>query len=1082
VTTPPPADGELPDAGDRRLIVEGLGYNLFIAAGAGAGKTRSLVERIVHMVRTEGVPLSAIVAITFTEKAAAELRVRVRQELERAGMPTDGLDEAPIGTLHAFARRLLAEFPTEVGLPPRFSVLDEVQSTIAFDERFDDFIRTLLDDPAADRLVQLCSFDTYQVGRDLRRLALGFQDNWDLVDERVDASLPVATDLSLSGLADEARRLATLAAACDTTARRAVELRTTVASLEGAELDEHIDGLGALTGYGWSRCGSKESWKRVYGDDASLAVWRADGERLARLAADQLQRLRDERRQWIGAVLRGFTLAAADARRHDGELEFHDLLVLARRLLRQHPDVRRALHQRFRAIFLDEFQDTDPIQLELALRLCADPDDEPADWRDLQPLDGRLCVVGDPKQSIYRFRRADIAAYLRAAERLEARPATLTSNFRSSSAVIDWVNHTMGALIVAETDVQPAYVPLTAQRPHARDIGSVTLLGADAHVDRLDAETLRTLEATDVAAIAAQAVAEGWPVLDDEGDGPPVVRPCRLGDICILLPARTSLSVLESALAARGLPYRAENSSLVYATDEIRALLLALRAVDDPTDELAVVSVLRTSLFGCSDRHLLEWRTVARQRFSWSRLADEDFPDHPVADALRCLGRLHRRARTATPAQLLTDLVEERMVLELAVTQPEARDVWRRVRFVVDQARAWSDAGGHGLRHYLEWVQLQSQDGRFVTETVLPESDHDAIRIMTIHAAKGLEFPITIVSGLTTRTSAKGGRAVVWTNDGWAINDTKDAPYQLFVPVDEQMNTAERIRLWYVACTRARDHLVVSTHRLDRASDTAARRLAVAAAGAAHRTFVAGDHVAPVAAPTPVVVDALDEAEWWQHRTEQLEQVGRPRVISATSLATQFSDDAGLAKGPVDLDLPPWQRGRYGTQVGRAVHAVLQHADLRTGDDIVDLARAQAAAEGLLGLEGRIATLAHSALAAEIVRHAVDGQHWRELFVATTLGDTVVEGYIDLLVRTPDGQLVVVDYKTDRIPDGADAPARIRQYSLQLAAYGLALEDLLGEPVAGGVLVMCREGAPAAEVPIADWAELGQTLRQRLVV
>jgi ATP-dependent helicase/nuclease subunit A len=422
------------------------------------------------------------------------------------------------------------------------------------------------------------------------------------------------------------------------------------------------------------------------------------------------------------------------------------------------------------------------------------------------------------------------------------------------------------------------------------------------------------------------------------------------------------------------------------------------------------------------------------------------------------------------------------MVVELAVTQPEVRDIWRRVRFVIDQARAWSDAGGYGLRPYLDWVRLQSQDGRFVTETVLPESDHDAIRIMTIHAAKGLEFPITIVSGLTTRARARPGRAVVWTTDGWTINDAKDEPYQQFVPVDEQMHTAERIRLWYVACTRARDHLVVSTHRLDTGGDTAAGALAAAAEGAAHRTFVAGDHTAAPPPSAPVTVDADDEAEWWQHRTQTLAEVARPRVISATSLASQFRDDAGLAKGPVDLDLPPWQRGRYGTQIGRAVHAVLQHADLRTGDDIAPLALAQAAAEGLLGLEGRIAALARSALATDIVRNAVDGEHWRELFVATTLGDTVVEGYIDLLVRTPAGQLVVVDYKTDRIPDGADAPARIGQYSLQLAAYGLALEDLLGEPVAGGVLVMCREGAPAAEVPIADWAELGQTLRQRLVV
>ena len=167
--------------------------------------------------------------------------------------------------------------------------------------------------------------------------------------------------------------------------------------------------------------------------------------------------------------------------------------------------------------------------------------------------------------------------------------------------------------------------------------------------------------------------------------------------------------------------------------------------------------------------------------------------------------------------------------------------------------------------------------------------------------------------------------------------------------------------------------------------------------------------------------------------------------------------DPALRKDAVDLDLAPWQRGRYGTAVGRAVHAVLQHADLVDRRRPGHARRVQAAAEGVLGMEATIERLARSAL-----RHARScappsaHEHWRELFVATAFGEHVVEGYIDLLVRHPERGLVVVDYKTDQLAGAGDRAERLARYGRQLAAYGIALESMLGEPVDGGVLVLCR--------------------------
>jgi ATP-dependent helicase/nuclease subunit A len=612
--------------------------------------------------------------------------------------------------------------------------------------------------------------------------------------------------------------------------------------------------------------------------------------------------------------------------------------------------------------------------------------------------------------------------------------------------------------------------------------GSVRVLGAEPH-GAVAADELRELEADDVASTVVTALTEHWQVWSDGA-----LRDCRAGDITILIPSRLSLPALEVALARLGVPYRAENSSLVYAAPEVRALMLAMRAADDPTDELAIVSALRTPLFGCSDRHLYEWKVEHGQPWQWWRLADlpEQLVHHPVADGLRCLGALAAQIPYRTPSELLWWLVAERCVLELALAQRDTRDVWRRVRFVVDQARAWSEAGGHGVRRFLLWTRLQGDEGRFVAETVLPETDHDVVRVMTIHAAKGLEFPITIVSGLTSKGGVQRGRRVVWTPDGWGLSEPDDPTYQQFQPIDEQMSDAERRRLLYVACTRAMDHLVVSLHRGERPVGSLAEALAAAADGAPQQPLVTSGAAMPAITHEVHQLPWADEAEWDVARRSALAHASRPAALSATTLAARLAehadDDPGVRKDPVDLDLPPWQRGRYGTAIGRAVHAVLQFADLHTGANIPSLAAAQAAAEGVLGREDTIERLARSALRAPIVAEGIDGAHWRELFVATEVGPTVVEGYIDLLVRHPTRGLVVVDYKTDQVPPGPERADRVHRYGTQLAAYGLALQQLLGEPVSGGVLVMCRTHGPAEQIEIPDWNALMAGLATRLAL
>ena len=1080
----------------RDRITTDLDANLFVEAGAGAGKTSSLVGRIVALVRS-GVDIGSIAAITFTEKAAAELRHRLRGELARAGKSdaVAALDHAPIGTLHAFARRLLNDFPIAAELPPGFTVLDELESQLAFTERWDVLIDRLLDDPEPEggvvaggsELVELCQLDNFRLEIGGRRLAVSFHENWDLVEARVDLDDPAPWQLDTDPFFRRVLALCeTPVPDDDTQADRLAELRShATAGLAADRLGERVGRLVDLEDRceKVKRCGSKTTWKQAGLDPDALETLRSDQQALAAEARELLAAVRERRRVVLGAVFGRWVLDAAEERAAAGTLEFHDLLVLARRLVARNADIRGVLHDRYRRILLDEFQDTDPIQLEIAVRLSAAPDDaaHDTDWRSLRPLPGRLFIVGDPKQSIYRFRRADIAQYMRAAEQVGADTEILSANFRSSRPVLDWVNAVFGELIAEQVDTQPAYQALTAGRRHFPDHGSVTVFGLGEHDDlgRSKADEIRRREAVDAADAVATALVEGWQVTD--GDR---LRPCRPGDITVLLPARTSLPALEIALDERNVPYRAENSSVVYATTEIRHLMLALRAAADPTDELALVASLRTPLYGCSDVELYEWKAAGGRWTVWWRPDDDtptDLVDHPVGEALQHLGTIARRASRVSPADLLSALVDERRVLDVALDRPDARDVWRRVRYVVDQARAWSDAGGHGLRRYLAWVHLLASESRNA-DTILPEHDDDAVRIMTVHAAKGLEFPITVLSGMTTKPYATKSNAVVWHQDTWTISNsaTPDPIFEDFIPIDEQMSDAERRRLLYVACTRAVDHLVVSLHRYpgSKPGETSESGRLLFAAGAADDTSGARplsptDERFVVFRPDAPELDWPEYDSWEAERRQAIAEARVRPSVSATYLAGEADTDPGLDKGAVDLDLPPWQRGRYGTAVGRAVHAVLQYADLRAGTDIDAEAAAQCAAEGIVGMDTTVADLARSAIAAPIVQRALDLPHHRELFVAAPVGDRTVEGYLDLFVETPDGG-IIVDYKTDQWPDDPDDAQRsdrVARYRRQLAVYGVVVEQLLGAPVEAAMLVRCRPDGPAEEIVIDRWPE-----------
>ena len=1164
-----------PDASAREWIVDELDRTLFVEAGAGSGKTTSLVARLVALI-LDGAEVESIAAITFTEAAAAELRARVRQSLEDvvAGRPVRGvqvaqhgadrarealdrLDRASISTLHAFAQRLLTSAPVEAGLPPRIEVLDEITTALRTDERWAGFVSRLLEDPQLEvalRAALALGIET----RHLAAVAASLNANWDLlVDLDLDADRSSLLDeesitLSIQPLLDAADQLGALAETCadpdDLLCRWIVEdLPPALAPLRAATSDPFslLQATGELP-----KCtthGRASNWPDD-GKRTARAIWTAATEELSQERA----RISDRVLRRLTVEVVEYTLAEAEARRRAGTLEFHDLLVLARQLVRDDPDVRRRLHDRFRHLLIDEFQDTDPIQIELAVRIAADPDHDPSrPWHEVEVEEGRLFFVGDPKQSIYRFRRADIDLFVRTAERHASGATRLDTNFRTVAPIVDFTNDLFGVLITrTESEpgldgraevAQPDYAELQAFRgAMADDPGPAVLLVGRGETDAT-ADSLRAAEASDIAAALARAEREAWLVQPD-GES---ARPCRWGDMAVLLPSRTSLPHLRRALAEAGVPYRLETGSLVYATTEVRDLLSVLRSIDDPGDQISLLGALRSPAYGCGDDDLLAWVRAGR---SWSYLGHDrdadsstgsDTGSGAVADALRDLRARHRSRPFTTVPEMVERVIRDRRLLETSLAGADHRDTWRLYRVVVEHARQFADSDSSGLRGFLRWAALQADDKRRTSVPMLPEADVDAVRIMTIHGAKGLEFGITAVSGLSGvfPNTALGATVRFRPEGGYDVRmrrGLETAQFEARRTVEDLMGQHEGIRLLYVALTRARDHLVVSLHhkasknsgvvrshaqRIARALDdldveAMAPAVETSSGTSSQRAHHGDDGPRPVVAPTPVgsgltgamVDDWVESQRVWERRRERLlaSSVGGG-AVSATALARHLlgttADGTERHGQPRTRDQPepegePWRRGRAGTSVGRAVHAVLQHADLAdpTGLGLASLAAWQAQVEGMPHAAGEIEVKARAAVRSDLVRRAVVGRWWREVHVGVPVaailrpsGDPgadgspvdLFEGFVDLLFEDEDGRLVVVDYKTDAVPDEATLRAALERYTPQGAAYAVALEAATGRPV-GEVHFLFLRGHEAIGLRVTDLDEQAGRIRDAL--
>jgi ATP-dependent exoDNAse (exonuclease V) beta subunit len=524
--------------------------------------------------------------------------------------------------------------------------------------------------------------------------------------------------------------------------------------------------------------------------------------------ADLAARLQQE---LAGAVARYEALKA-----QSGALDFLDLLLKARDLLKSDAVVRRGFQARFTHIFVDEFQDTDPLQAEILL-LLASSDPAETNWRHVTPIPGRLFIVGDPKQSIYRFRRADVGIYREVCERLVsggATEVTLTTSFRGVPQLQACNNAAFAPIMTGDAfTLQASYVPLSPDRADVRTQPSIVALPVPEPYGQ------RNISAFAIERSLPDAVggfvewlldSSRWTVTERAGEDP---VPIESKHVCILF--RRFLSFGDDvtapyvrALEARGIRHVLVGGKTFHDREEVETIRAALAAIEWPDDELSVFATLRGALFAIGDEELLDWR---RRWGAFHPFRVQEGAPEPIASALRVLQRLHRRRNYVPVAETIQALLAETRAHVGLVLRPAGEQALANVLHVAELARQYEANGGISFRGFVDELRVAA-DTASAGEAPILEEGSDGVRMMTVHKAKGLEFPVVVLADPTCKLSrAEAGRWIDRENRMCALKIGGWAPIDLLLHDAEEAarDRTEAERLTYVAATRARDVLVV---------------------------------------------------------------------------------------------------------------------------------------------------------------------------------------------------------------------------------------------------------------------------------
>ena len=1050
---------------EQRAAVTERARDVVVTAGAGSGKTRALVARYLSLL-AEGQPPRAVAAITFTEKAAREMRRRVRTAVEEwlatddvteterdrwAPLLTD-IEAARIGTIHGLCAAILRAHPAEAGVDPRFDVLDERQSAVL---RAQVVAGTL--DWAADQTEMgplFVAFGSETVGRVVARLlerrldvaeALRAPDAGNGWREAILAALRVYQ----AAAHEEIAHLQLLVDSADLEADAGEKLFGQVRGLLMAwdEFENHLAGDEPIAAAQSLFTLRREHLKRGAGKKNSLA----------KTAVAALQASYDAGpNPWLGGAKSSdpapsgaaafaalgpalesiFTHATAIYQRERdrrGALDFDDLEGRAAEVM-QLEDVRARWQKQIEHVLVDEFQDTNARQVAIVEALAG-----------ARP--GCLFVVGDAKQSIYRFRAADVTVFRRMDADVQARgglPVVLDETFRPHAALLAVLNPMLQYAMRAEDDgPQPDYaVPFAPLRAHRKspDLG-------------LDGQPVEfVLGQGDNAAaarpVAASALAARLQELHDQNE-------LAWSDVALLFAASTNFGVYEDALEAAGIPYVTVAGRGFYDRPEVRDLLNALRALAEPWQDLALAGFLRSPLCGLSDVALyqLRWPDAGGVGRSFRSALHADLghlsPDDQAraAIALELLESLHPLVERLPVAQLLQRLLLATNYPALLATSPSGARMLRNVEKLLADAEA---SGAVRVGDFLEYIAALRDAG--TREGEAPPDETGAVRLMTVYKAKGLEFPVVVIADAARKRPSRTDAVLVSTEFGLVpgpeLDGARPLAYRLARAQESAKEDAEDLRLLYVAATRAREKLLVNGHLTDR-RPSGWLGILLAAAGLAPDTLIPGEWQVQEIPGTDVRVSALLSVEATATGATLAARIS-PEEGQGAALFAPIPSDAGDAyHNELRTKIAAPQQGvEYGMAVGRLVHAALERWVFPGDPACMATLRAAATQMNLpaAGREGAIeqTEILLSRLRADARFEELDNaERHHEVPFRLPKGSA---GRIDLLYRTRE-EWRIVDFKTEPVSDDDELETLVSgNYGEQIRWYQSAASNLAKEP------------------------------------
>ena len=877
---------------EQRSAITSIDRNQSILAGAGTGKTHVLVQRFLHVL--EHRPhwsLRSVVAITFTKAAAMSMRQRIRGEIEAKANGGPGvwrqrireLDSLQVTTVHSFCQRLLTEHAVEAGIDPDFQVADETEATAMLDEAVRRCCHEL--DRSQAPACELVELFRPAVFREVLADLLAREHLLSCMEE------PGPVEKTLRGVWKTAHAEAEAVVAGEIMSRRS-ELADIQGTLEAAVHDADVKGtlntrcewalgtLPHLTNGLWvpARQAFRDgNWPKSIRDvgggkmDPELKercnqAWRAVYEmcdHLERVRAGSVGEEPDDGDREALRLLGLWHSAWQQANRHLDDvkrernlLNFDDLELKALRLLKDHaaqPASRvRSAILGINHLLVDEYQDINPLQQEIIGCLAA----LTGDVVDEGERQGRLFAVGDTKQSIYRFRGAEVSEFVKLAEDIRSqstRPLdNLSESFRTHRELIAATNAIFGRVFLplgkdAYRDYEAKPMELNSSRPAPVRQPSLEVhmfaeaeqaldIGARRGQSGETGDAKRLAEFDFIAGRLREIGESGRCVLDLSHKVDRQVRPFRYGDAAILLQARTHLSLLEEALREHGIPFRVVDGTDLKVQAHIRSVVALLRWLHRPSDHFSLAAALRSPLFGLGDESLFLLADTLADMGS-GNLDGEALSElasgqrDRVLHADRVLSVLRNQARVLPPDWLLAEVLNETGYESVLLRNPDVH----RARDCLDDLESLQWLAFHcreaGLGLFLRRLAGQDRQANQKEEGT-EHAAGDAVRIMTVHGAKGLEFPVVFVPHLEydwTHAGPRNPLPVLAFNPDNLVCKVPDAAGELTEPfsfqlardMEERRRHAESRRLFYVACTRAADLLVLSGWSVRRAKSWA---------------------------------------------------------------------------------------------------------------------------------------------------------------------------------------------------------------------------------------------------------------------